>query len=234
SGSTLTVTNAIDTTVAHPAGANITLLADSMNLNAAVNGGTGGIGTLNVGTAKPAIDLGPNPSSGKLGLAQGDLNHITASILRIGSGSGINSDITVTAPITDVRTGWSTLSLSSNNGVSGNISQHSGASLTVTNLKVVSDQDVTLTDSGSTVTQVAGFASGNFSFVNSTSLTVGDVDPALGHPGLQSGFGGTVSATALGTGSLLTVSNAIDTTTFGHSGDIILSADDMAINAALK
>ena len=87
-----------------------------------------GMVTLQPFTVLQNIDLGTNPSAGNLGLAQGDLNHVTAGILRIGSTTAGN--ITNTAAITDAGTGWTTLSLITN----GALLAGTNGSLTTTNL----------------------------------------------------------------------------------------------------
>src|SRR5207245_11358460 len=105
-------------------------------------------------TTNRAIDLSTNPSSGTLGLAQSDLNQVTANILRIGDESGTNSDITVTSAITDVGTGWNTLSLATNSSVSGDISQKTGTALPVANLRLFASGTVILTDAGNALAEV--------------------------------------------------------------------------------
>ena len=67
-GNMLTVFDPIDTTNAGgtPAGADITLSADQMSLNAAVNGGTGGIVTLAPVSAGQIINLGGADAPGRL------------------------------------------------------------------------------------------------------------------------------------------------------------------------
>ncbi|HUY90682.1 MAG TPA: DUF4214 domain-containing protein [Pirellulales bacterium] len=214
------------------AGGDITVGADAMTIQNSIDAGSG-IVSLLPKTVNTAIDLGGPNAAGTLGLTNAELAQVTAGILRIGTTSGTNSDITFTSPITDVGAGWNTLSLLIDNPVSSTISQNAGASLTVANLKVFAAAVVNLSDSGNAISQISGVASGSITFVDSTSLTVGSVDPGSGFPGLGSLFGGTVQVTVLGAGGLLTVSNPIDMTQFGNSGDVVLSADDMAINAAI-
>ena len=209
------------TTVSSGGAANLTIQTDSLTVNgtAVIQGGAAGneIVTLVVLTPGTNIDLGGADAAGTLGLTNAELGTITAGILRIGDEGGVTSDITVSSAITDVGTGWNTLSLATNSGISGNISQGSGDSLTVTDLRIFSSETVNLTDPGNAVSQLSGIASGAVAFVDSTSLTVGNVDPTLGFPGLETGFGGAITLTVSGTGNLLTVTNAIDTTPFGST-----------------
>ncbi|HVX63386.1 MAG TPA: hypothetical protein VHC19_22385, partial [Pirellulales bacterium] len=214
-------------------GANITVAADQMNIQGVIDAGSH-IVALQPKTNNTTIDLGGADAPGTLGLTNAELAQVTAGILRIGTTGGVNTNITLSSSITDAGAGWNTLSLLTNSGVSATISQNSGASLTVSNLYVFAAGVVNLTDPGNAVSQISGVASGYISFVDSTSLTVADVEPSIGFHGLGSLYSGAVSLTLLGTGDLLTVSNAIDMTQAGNSGDVILSADDMAINAAIK
>jgi hypothetical protein len=232
-GSLLTVNQPISTNNGATAGINLT--ADGMAINAAVSANAGtGIVTLQPKTTGTFVNLGGADGPGTLGLTNAELALVTAGILRIGDEGGTTSNITVTAPITDVGAGWNTLSLATNSSTGGIISQNAGATLTVTNLRVFASAVINLAESGNTVAQLSGISSGSFTFVDSTSLTVGNVDPGLGFPGVETGFGGAISLTVLGSGNSLTVTNAINTTPFGNSGNITLSADDMAINAAVN
>src|SRR5262249_18905527 len=79
SGTTLTVSQAINTTST----ANITLNADRMSLGASVNAHAG-IVTLKPTSTGRATDLGTNANIAHLGLLQTDLNNVTAGVLRIG------------------------------------------------------------------------------------------------------------------------------------------------------
>jgi hypothetical protein len=238
-GSTLTVTNAIDTTGGHPAGADITLSADTMNLNAALNGGTGGLVWLDVVTKGTGIVLGTKPG-GVLGLTNTELGLVSAGRLRIGE-LGANADgITITAAITAPAT-WSTLELLTNVNVGSTITQTAGSSITVTNLAAAANIGVTLTDPGNTVKNLAGTVTNptGFNFVNSTSLTIATVDASL-VSGTGTGIqteSNPVSVTALGSGSVLTVNAPINTQTFmaGQVGaNITLSADAMSLSAPVN
>ena len=215
------------------AGGNIALTADLMALNSAVNAGTGVV-TLKPATSGRNIDLGTNPSAGNLGIAQADLNQVTAGILRIGDLSS-TGNITITAPITDVGTGWNTLSLLT--GIGGSISQSAGATLTVTNLNAAGATGVTLTEANS-VSMLAGAANtgSTFHFVDSIPLTIGTVDPGLGSAfGVGIITGGPITLASSATGTSLTVSQALDTTHFGGTGgNVALTFDSMTLGAAIN
>ena len=154
-------------------GGNITITADNVDLQATINAGTG-IATLANSTVGRQIDLGTN-TAGKIGITQSEIDLVTASVLRIGSTTSGN--LNVSAPIT--RT-VSPLTLISNatvtDAVAGNITANS--------LRVSSAGSVTL-DSNNTVgtlaaaTTAVGTASVFFS--NGTNpLIVGVVDTVTG------------------------------------------------------
>ncbi len=151
---------------------NITISADIMVIDDSIDAGTG-IVTLQPVTTGRNIDLGTNPSTGNLGLAQSDLNEVTAGILRIGS--NIAGTINVSAAITNPAT-WNTLTL-----INGStITEAPAGSLTVTDLAVDSTGPVTL-GSANHVTTLAASTTGAFTFNNGTNtLTVGVVDGDTG------------------------------------------------------
>jgi hypothetical protein len=229
SGDRLTVSQPINTTT----DANITLRADVMSLAAAANAHAG-IVTLRPATFGRAIDLGTNTDLSHLGLLQTDLNNVTAGVLRVGD-LRTGGDITVTAALTDATTGFNTLSLLTQ--VGAGISQNSGATLTVTNLQAAGSTGVALNENNVVSTLAGGTESGAFSFTDSHSLTVDDVDPGLGF-GFGSGIitqGQPVSLTVNVAGDSLTVNQALDTThpfafLVPGGADINLTADQMALN----
>ncbi len=235
---TIAVSGALDTT----GGTNgaISLNADTMSIGAAVNASTKVV-QLRVNTPGRSIDLGTNPKAGKLGLAQGDLNNVTAGVLRIGDTSGNNDGITFSAPITNVGTGWSTLSLLTNSAVIGDTTQNSGATLTVPNLFYFNSGTFSLNEPGNAVSQISGISSAGFTFTTSTSLAVNDADPGVGFAGLNRLFAGPVSVTVLGSGNTLTLTQPIDTNALNtifagtaNPGDVVLTADRMLLNAGIK
>src|SRR5262249_35123353 len=86
---TLTVSQTIATN------GNVSLSADQMVINSAVL--AAGAATLKPTTDGREIDLGTNPSAGKLGISNSDLGQVSAAVVVIGSSSA--GDITVTADI---------------------------------------------------------------------------------------------------------------------------------------
>jgi hypothetical protein len=168
-------------------GANITVSADTMNIQSAINA-SAAIVTLEPTTSGRAIDLGTNPSAGNLGLAQGDLNNVTAGILRIGSTSAGNLGVSamITAPAT-----WSTLSLITGGAILDN--NNADPDITVTNLAL---QAATGIADGNTpaISTTLDLNVGTVAALNTTSgsiklaensglaadLTVGSVDGVIG------------------------------------------------------
>src|SRR5262249_27243889 len=144
SGTTLTVSQPINTTST----ANVTLSADRMSLGASVNAHAG-IVTLEPTTAGRAVTLGTTVS-GTLSLLQTASTTAPRGALRVGSLFNAGS-IPVTAAITDATTGFTTLSLLSG----GQITQNSGAGLTVTNLDAQGAGGVLLNDSTNNVTNLS-------------------------------------------------------------------------------
>ena len=223
----MSASNAIDTTNGGgaPAGADITLSADQMTLSDTVNGGTGGIVTLEPVTSSHSIDLGTNPSAGNLGLAQTDLDEVTAGLLVIGGAS--TGTINFSNNITDAGTGWTDISLE--NGTAG-ITETGGA-LTAATLSVLSSGDVEL--DGGTFNSVPTIAAslggtGTIDYVSTVSVVVGTSPGPTGNVAGITSSGGII-AIGVFTNSL-TVSNPIDS----NDGDIDLSADAMTLSASVN
>jgi uncharacterized repeat protein (TIGR01451 family) len=208
----------------------IILTADRMILNASVDSNFGLV-ILQPTTPGRGIDLGTNPSPGKLGLAQSDLNNVGADTVRIGN-RATSGDIAVTAPISDFSTIWNTLSL--NTSIGFGISQNPGATLTVANLQASGETGVALDESNS-VFALAGSSDGGFSFTDVSTLFVDTVDPMPGGIGVGILTGGPVRLT-VAIGGALTVNQRIDTTFLDLFGgaDVTLIADDMTINAPVN
>ncbi len=218
---------------------NITISADRMDLGSASYGifAGDGIVSLDVTSTSRDIHLGSTSDpTGTLDLSDAELGTIDASIVRIGDTASIAHNITLTDAIS-ARSGFDTLSLFTN---TGDISQAAGASLTIASLLVIATGTITLGDPGNTVSTLAAGGVQGLTFVNSTSLTLGSVDTGI--ESLVSGGAFTGGATSLGNiqitaggaGSLLTVSDPISSRFVGFGpGNITLSADDMAINAAI-
>jgi len=113
-------------------GGSITLFADNMTLNAAVNAGAG-IVWLDVELLPRPITLGTKPGT-TLGLLQSDFNQVTASIQRVGDELLDTGGLTITSAITGPTAApgtWHSLDLRQKANIGG-----AGGSLTVTNLLI--------------------------------------------------------------------------------------------------
>jgi hypothetical protein len=206
-------------------GAPITLNGDSMVLDpSGIISATGAnaVVTLEPLTSGVNINVGGANAAGVLGLTQAELNIITAAVaLQIGGTT--TGEIDVTAAITDVGTGWSTLVLSNN----GPITEPSPGSLTVTGgvgsgllvKSTTTTGSVSLTSTSNNVPNLAAQISQAvaFAFTDSVALSVGTVD---GVNGITSNGGNvtlttstTIGQTAAGviTGAVLTTSSATGT-----------------------
>jgi hypothetical protein len=218
-------------TVAQPISGNtITFTADAANIDANVNGGSGFVIFQRVTGTEP-ITVGTKPG-GTLGLTQADLNNISTTLaLVIGDFFTAPGNLTVTAPITDVGTGWTTLGLSTG----GTLTQTPGSTLTVASLNAFGGNGVTLTEAGNNVGHLTGgtFSSSSVTFVDSANLTVGGI-PSL-FPNELVSEGGAISVT-LAPGRSLTVDTSIDTTNSGldpAGANVTLIADNMTLSSTI-
>lgn len=210
----------------------VSLTADIMSLGGgtiSTNTGATNVVTLkSVSSGRPInIDDTAGDPLGELRLATTELHTITTDILRIGDFNAAGN-LTVKSALTGV--GWQTLSLLSG----GSITQ--SAAITVTNLNAAGLAAVSLQFPGNAVTTLAGASEGLFQFANTTSLTVGSVDPLVGG-GIGSGIldqGQVVTVNVVAANGLLTVSQPIVTNqTIGApapaGATIVLIADQIAI-----
>src|SRR5262249_1886808 len=152
-------------------GADITLSADNMGLNAAVNAGAGNV-TLVQNTNGQAINLGGADAAGTLGLTSAELNQVTANRLTVGNANSGN--MTVSAAI--APSGTTNLTLITGGTVGG------AGALTVANLRISSVGAVTLTgnnDVGTLAAAVSG-AGNAFSYTDINNLIIGTVDGVTG------------------------------------------------------
>jgi hypothetical protein len=130
----------------------------------------GGIATLANSTAGRTFDLGTN-TAGTIGLTQTELDRVTGTVLRIGSATAGN--INVSASITRTT---SPLSLINN----GTISDAMAGSITANSLRISSAGPVTL-DSDNSVGTLASTTTGSLTFDNGTNpLSIGVVDGTTG------------------------------------------------------
>ncbi len=202
----------------------ITINADHVILAAGVNAGNGVV-TLRQATGAEPIDLGTNPSMGKLGISQDDLNQITAGVVRIGDKNNAG-DITISADIVQPA-GWKTLSLASG----GAIIEAVGAKLQVTNLAVQAAGNVELVG-GLIRNQISNLAGAvgnqNATFVVSNTIDL-DVNSIDGVNGISTNGGQTV-LTENTHGTKLTVAQPI----VSAGGAIDFFTDYLALQAAVN
>ncbi|WP_184802637.1 ZmpA/ZmpB/ZmpC family metallo-endopeptidase-related protein, partial [Nitrospirillum iridis] len=192
-GGTLVISQAVSATT-------VTLTADRMNLGGTVT--ATGAAQVNTVTSGWSVNLGSatDVAATTLELSSAELNRIDASSLAI-SGGGI----TVSGAIAPTHV--TNLTLTS----TGAIGQTSGSTLTVGSLGISAGGAITL-DQANVVTTLAASATGAVTVTATGALTVGTV-------GGVSGVSGTTIALTAGTGSLLTVSQAISGTGVGLTAD---------------
>jgi hypothetical protein len=171
SGKTLTVDSTGANAIASNNGA-ITLAGDAMIINKGVASGTART-NLAPSTAGQAIRIGGVDGPGVLGLAQAELNLISASVVQVGSATAGN--ITITAPVTESTS--NTLALVNN----GSISEGAFGSLHAANLRVSSTGPVTLNSVNNGFSTVAASTTGAFTLSDGPNpLTIGTVDGVTG------------------------------------------------------
>ena len=144
--------------------------ADDMTLIGTTITGAGGASLYQSTNGRP-IDLGTNTAE-TLGLTNAELQTITGGTLRVGSNGGGN--ITISAPVFSLNA--TTLVLGNSGGTSA-ISQNSGATISVANLRLSSAGPVTLNEAnhvGKLAAEISG-AGNAFSFTNADALNVGTV-----------------------------------------------------------
>ncbi|MFL5331063.1 MAG: hypothetical protein ACJ8C4_19405 [Gemmataceae bacterium] len=218
SNTTLTISDAIST-----GGGAVTLSADVMVFNNTVNAGAG-TATLEPTTAGREIDLGTNPSVGKLGLSLADVNQVTAGVVVIGSAAAGN--ISVTNLIQP--TGTNQLELVTGGEI---IDAHGGTDITVTRLGLTAGAGIGISapnfELDTTVSNLeARTTTGGIVVSNSGPLTIGGVNGTL--TGINVVTSGNVNINANGT-ITLTDTNGSETIRGGStSGDISLSANGAA------
>src|SRR5262249_34322956 len=190
----------------------VTLLANDMNVQQAINAGSSFVLLQPFSAGRP-INLGTK-TAGQLSLTGAELNRVTAALLSIGNAAA--GAITVSSAISPANA--ATLTLVSASSISGS------GTVTVANFRLTSGGAITLTGAND-VTNLAANISGAgqpFAFTDVNGFTVGSVDSVAG----ITTNGGAISLTG-GANSLVTVNNAI---TAGNA-PVTLTADDLAINA---
>ena len=198
-------------------GGNITITADLMTIRGLVNAAAGTV-ALEVISAGRGIDLGANPSNGKLGIAQSDLTNISAGILNIGGGP--TGGITVTASVNPSNV--PTLELSTSGAITG------GGQIVVTNLALQATGEsggfaVQLTNTANAVANLAARVSnGAIEFVNGASLSIGGPIPGLS--GITSA-NNAITVAIVNAG--LTVANEVNA---GSAGVHLTAGGEVSIN----
>jgi uncharacterized repeat protein (TIGR01451 family) len=172
--------------------------ADAASIGAAVDSGTASTSIRPASVGRP-IDLG-GTAAGALGLTNGALGEVTASVLRIGSSAA--GDVTLTSPISGLHP--NVLSLIANGSI---IDAAPGAAphLTVPDLRISASGAIGPTNPVETNVQALALdnGAGAVAIANSQPLTIGQVD---GDTGLFSG--GSVNLTSTGA---LSVSQPVQT-----------------------
>ncbi|MGS1126455.1 filamentous hemagglutinin N-terminal domain-containing protein [Rhodanobacter sp. UC4437_H4] len=161
---------AVDTTNGVATGANVSLVADNVDILGTINAGTAGIVAIRQATAGRLISLGPDapfPADPQLGVTSAELDQITANTIVIGDAN--SGDLGITAAIAPAHA--TTLSL--NTG--GTISQVGGATITVGTLTGSSAGATTLGEANQ-IGNLGSFTASSFSLTNAAALTlVGNV-----------------------------------------------------------
>jgi len=208
---------AVDTTNGVATGANVSLVADNVDILGTINAGTAGIVAIRQATAGRLISLGPDapfPADPQLGVTSAELDQITANTIVIGDAN--SGDLAITAAIAPAHA--TTLSL--NTG--GTISQVGGATITVGTLTGSSAGATTLGEANQ-IGNLGSFTASSFSLTNAAALTlVGNVTTSgaqtyntalvLGGDRVLSGSDITFASTVDGTHALSVVDSG--TTTF--------------------
>ena len=179
----------------HSSGGNITLSADDMAIDDAVNAGAGIVTLQQASTTTRPIDLGLGTTAGSLGLNDLELDEITAGTLRIGRSDNAGA-ITVTAPITS-HSGFSTLSLASGGAI---IDNAAADSITVTNLAVRAVGGISL-DTVATDLAIRNTGTGNVRVANTGTTILTGVDTIDGSAGNEEGNFATTGTTAFSAAS---------------------------------
>jgi filamentous hemagglutinin family protein len=206
-GKTLTLANAIDTTVIGgvtgmaPAGANVTLQADLMTLSGqTVNAGTGGTIFLAPTKAGTKVDVGSTNPNGGLWIKDTDVTAMKAGLIDIGSTAGTSATTTAGAiSITSAIAAPAALELDSTSTVTD--SQGTGAIGSITGglgLAIQAGGNVSFTNAGNAVGAIAArVGAGSFLFNAAKGIIVDRVGYVTGvNTGVGGTTGGAITITA--------------------------------------
>jgi hypothetical protein len=198
----------------------VTLSGDHMNLtnaSAAVNAGTN-IATLRPFELTTGIALGGVGGAGIMLLLDGELDKVTANVLRVGDVNNTGG-LTVGTSITNSGAGYSALVL-----LNGALLSESGGGVLTQAKFGFRASGVTLTNPSNAITNLAGAATGEFVtsilISNSIPVNIADVDSLTGLSATAGGI------TLVNTGTIsLTSANGPEAVTGGTSGVISLVAN---------
>mgnify|MGYP001268393381 CR=1 FL=1 len=213
-GQLITLTGAVASNSSTPAGANITLTAEDMDLTGTINAGTGGTVTLVQTTAGDAVDLGAADTlaNNVLELTTAETTGITASRLLIGAATAgaitVSSDVSILNVATTHLTTGSTVTGTAGGIVANDLAINAGGA-------------VNMTDASSNVDNLAVAAAGfDVTFTEADGFEVDTVDGVTGITG---------AAITLTTGGDLGIVEAITAT-----GNVInTAAGSITQNAAI-
>jgi autotransporter-associated beta strand protein len=159
----------INVNAAINAATTVTLTADTMTIGAAI--GASGRVILHPQTAGTAIDLGTK-TAGKLSFTDAELDRVTAGVLQIGDASA--GSISISAAISPA--GTSTLALLTG----GAIGESGAGTITAANLRLTGAGGGTLGSANNVATLAAGMNGGLFFANGIHPLAIGTVDGASG------------------------------------------------------
>lgn len=202
---------------------NVSYVADNLALTASTSSSTAAGKYVEVKpyTAATAIEVvNTADTAGILRLSGAELNLITTPLFKLGN-SAVTGGITFNQAVAPAN--FAAMSLIT----SGAISQSGGSTITLSKLNADGAGGVSLTGSNSVTTLAGHTNTGNFSFTNSGSLSLGAVDILTG---IVSDGGGNIT---LNTGSTLTLGAVLKTSgavSLTSSGGSIVDGDGIATN----
>lgn len=239
-GKLLTVSNKIDA-----GNASVTLAADDMDIQAAVLAGTQTVALLPVNFPR-VVSLGNN-TPGTLGLVDGELDRITAGLVRIGTAAN-GGNVSLSGAITQAGSNYNTLSLVTGGAIVDGTAAEA-TDLTVTNLALSAATGIGSADDldvAATNLAAVNPTSGNIQISNTGAVTIpgtaidgvtgvttsgpGNIALAasggaftVAGPVLASG-GGNVSVTTSGAGGAISTTGNGTVAARGGNGNVTLDA----------
>lgn len=178
-------------TITSSGSGDVSIAADDVSINSTttINAGANDVSFAPMTSGISILLGGTSETADNLDLQAGELNRITAGLVRIGNLTAATT-ATTRIPTWDITiprayaapAGWNTLSLIGR-GLISQTTQSNQSGLTVTNLAAVGFNGVHLPSAKNSISQIAGEANGrNFSVVNlpTKTLMVGTVDGLSG------------------------------------------------------